>query len=433
MQAKNKTIEHAANQAISGAPGTGFLFAGLSAIVLFMLAVASLGLYHSARIGEDLGAVVDVDISRMELVRKMRDAARERVTVLHTIADTADPFEREALIGKFYGLGTVFLRNRELLIEQALDATESGLLERHRQMAIEFAPQQREVLRLIEEDQIDSARELLVQDAVPNQLGALVLLESFIEYERDRSQRVLAHAQEMAAQTRTHIALVTALGVLVSLGIAIVLHRHLRKLLETLVLARDGLELRVEERTRELTEAKDELRRLAHFDSLTGLPNRALFSEMLEKSLPRARRNNASVALLFIDLDGFKAVNDNYGHDVGDALLREAAARMQALLRGEDMVARLGGDEFTVVLADMENAHNGAATVAQKIIDSISQPFMINEIECGVNASIGVALFPADAEDADALIRAADQAMYRVKQHGKNHYLFHAPEHSDDA
>lgn len=161
----------------------------------------------------------------------------------------------------------------------------------------------------------------------------------------------------------------------------------------------------------------------AHHDDLTGLPNRALLHERLLQELAHARRNGDQLALLFLDLDRFKSVNDTLGHDSGDQLLRVAAARLSACVRESDTVARLGGDEFVVLLAGLNNPLQAAALAGQ-ILELLSQPFQISGSECFIGASIGVSVFPADGTTADELLKHADIAMYRAKAAGRGRFVF---------
>jgi diguanylate cyclase (GGDEF)-like protein/PAS domain S-box-containing protein len=162
---------------------------------------------------------------------------------------------------------------------------------------------------------------------------------------------------------------------------------------------------------------------LAQFDGLTGLPNRALLRDRFAQLIVQARRHGSSLALLFIDLDDFKMVNDTMGHAGGDELLKEVARRLLAAVRPGDTVARIAGDEFAVILGDLARAED-AALVAQKVIDRLSGPLAISGQEAFVTASIGIAAFPSDGDDAEALLAAADAAMYRAKQAGRNGYQF---------
>ncbi|HND80332.1 MAG TPA: EAL domain-containing protein [Accumulibacter sp.] len=161
---------------------------------------------------------------------------------------------------------------------------------------------------------------------------------------------------------------------------------------------------------------------LATHDELTGLPNRTLFNDRLQLALARAQRSQESIGVVFIDLDNFKVVNDTLGHDTGDQLLCQAAKRLLACVRSEDTVARLGGDEFVVLLENTDRQH--ASQTAERLLKTLSGSYHFNDEECFISGSIGVSIFPDDAEDASALMRNADSAMYRAKDHGKNTFHF---------
>ncbi|MFD2273371.1 diguanylate cyclase domain-containing protein [Undibacterium arcticum] len=159
---------------------------------------------------------------------------------------------------------------------------------------------------------------------------------------------------------------------------------------------------------------------LANFDSLTGLPNRNLFMNRLEQSLIQERRAQGKLGLLFLDIDRFKHINDSFGHAFGDSLLKEFAARLKSVLRERDTVARLGGDEFVIILAGISEYEN-AARVALKNTERIFlQPLSVDGRELHVTTSIGVSVYPEDDDEADALLKHADVAMYRAKDQGRN-------------
>lgn len=178
-----------------------------------------------------------------------------------------------------------------------------------------------------------------------------------------------------------------------------------------------------------LKEQQKQLEQIAHYDALTGLPNRVLLSDRLKLALAQAKRNDTLLAVAFFDLDGFKSVNDTYGHSVGDRLLVKLAERSQKALREGDSLARLGGDEFVAVLQGLHEVSD-SAPILERLLTAISKPVHINELKVQVSASLGVTFFPQNEEiDADQLIRQADQAMYVAKQSGKNRYHLFDAEH----
>ncbi len=171
----------------------------------------------------------------------------------------------------------------------------------------------------------------------------------------------------------------------------------------------------------QLEESKRLQRHLAYHDALTILPNRHLLHDRLQQALAQSKRSGKLAALLFLDLDGFKRINDTLGHGIGDLLLKSVAKRLKTTVRQVDTVARLGGDEFTIVLLEINHAQD-AKDVAQKILKVISQPYKIEEHELFVTASVGISIYPDDGSDIESLIRKADIAMYRAKGQGKNNY-----------
>jgi diguanylate cyclase (GGDEF)-like protein/PAS domain S-box-containing protein len=175
----------------------------------------------------------------------------------------------------------------------------------------------------------------------------------------------------------------------------------------------------------EIALARERIASLAYSDPLTGLANRTSLLPALDQAVQRARRKNAKIAVVFLDLDGFKQINDLYGHDAGDALLIELAGRLRDNLRAGDLIARLGGDEFLVVLEEVQD-HAAVEIVANKLLLETVRPYSLPGAQAAVTASIGISIFPDDAADATALIKHADMAMYSAKQAGKNCLRFYS-------
>jgi diguanylate cyclase (GGDEF)-like protein/PAS domain S-box-containing protein len=204
--------------------------------------------------------------------------------------------------------------------------------------------------------------------------------------------------------------------------------------------ARARLEKTVQERTQELADTvkrlqeeiverekiSAELKFLANHDALTGLPSLRLCKDRLERSLIESRRSQKMTAVMFIDLDGFKAVNDTYGHEFGDVVLRTTADRIKAVIREIDTVARIGGDEFIIIMSSVPDSEI-VQRVANNLIEQVGQVIQVNQIEVAVSASLGIALYPEDGTTSEELIRRADSAMYQVKNAGKNNFGFFQP------
>lgn len=176
-----------------------------------------------------------------------------------------------------------------------------------------------------------------------------------------------------------------------------------------------------------LLEQKNILAYQAHHDALTALPNRALFNDRLEQSIEKAKRNKTSLALLFIDLDRFKQINDSLGHEIGDSVLKIVTQRLKDKIRKEDTLARLGGDEFTLIMEELAISQD-SSLLAQKILEALAQPIYIDSHELYVSSSIGISLHPQDGEDAHNLLKYADTAMYKAKDEGRNNFQFYSAE-----
>jgi diguanylate cyclase (GGDEF)-like protein len=177
----------------------------------------------------------------------------------------------------------------------------------------------------------------------------------------------------------------------------------------------------------ELNASRRKIHQMAFFDSLTGLPNRALLNDRLCQTLADSAWHGQKSALMLIDMDRFKAINDTLGHRAGDQLLREAARRFSASVRPYDTVARLGGDEFTILLPDVRESED-LGRIADKLLEQFSRSFTLEGTEVFVSCSIGIAMFPQDSTDADELMKFADSAMYHAKQSGRNAFKFYSAE-----
>ena len=214
----------------------------------------------------------------------------------------------------------------------------------------------------------------------------------------------LNHFSAMASSWVNLVVVVSGLSVMMSLAVG-AFHRAVQGLLL------------------EVAQQRDEIEHLATHDKLTGLPLLRLVAHRAEMALVHARRTGEKVAVMFVDLDGFKAVNDDFGHEAGDHVLAQVATRLRACVRASDTAARIGGDEFMVVLVGLRDAE-AAGQIADGIVEAVSQPIAFASTTLTVGASVGIALFPDHAQDTNALRRVADQAMYRVKRAGKNAYAF---------
>jgi diguanylate cyclase (GGDEF)-like protein len=172
--------------------------------------------------------------------------------------------------------------------------------------------------------------------------------------------------------------------------------------------------------------ADDRVHHIAFHDDLTSLPNRLMLNQRLDRALSRHRRTGSKLAILFMDLDRFKVINDSLGHEVGDVLLRQVADRLRSQSREGDTVARMGGDEFVVLIENRESLHDISAC-ARRLVEELSAPYLLGTKDCHVTLSIGISVFPSDGSDSRALLKAADVAMYRAKEMGRNNFQYYFP------
>ncbi|MHB8745948.1 MAG: diguanylate cyclase domain-containing protein, partial [Gammaproteobacteria bacterium] len=175
--------------------------------------------------------------------------------------------------------------------------------------------------------------------------------------------------------------------------------------------------------TEEVQKANDKMGHMAHHDFLTNLPNRVLLNDRIAQAIVMAKRRGTTLAVLFVDLDNFKHINDSLGHAIGDLLLQSVAQRLCACVRGSDTVSRQGGDEFVILVSEDNDAADATLT-ANKILAALAAPHAIAEHELHVTPSIGISTYPADGNDAETLLKKADTAMYQAKEQGRNNYQF---------
>ncbi|MGH8578134.1 MAG: diguanylate cyclase domain-containing protein, partial [Gammaproteobacteria bacterium] len=261
--------------------------------------------------------------------------------------------------------------------------------------------------------------------------------------QRDLSRQLTRARRTVGQHTVQMVGVIAGLAVILGVLLHLVVTRRLNVLLNaTQRFAAGSLEVRAKLRgsdevailgqafdrmAEQVTDTQRQLERLAYHDALTGLPNRALFMDRLEHALAQAGRHDWRLALLFVDLDHFKAINDTLGHAAGDALLQQIGRRVERLLRAEDTVARLGGDEFVILLHGLSATHD-AAHVASKAAAILAVPFEVDGHELHVTASIGISLFPRDGTDSTTLLKHADAALYQAKERGRNTYVYFNPD-----
>jgi diguanylate cyclase (GGDEF)-like protein len=360
------------------------------------------------------------DASLLEVVTQQISLSESIESAAATLEATEDPTAREKEVNRL-DIPLVKLRinhNGLRYGSETLDlpADHSAAFDSH--IASQVEPHLVEVGRLAEELMANASSGAKVRVGAAEELARAS--EEFREGMRGLATLVKDEAQDRVASLRiTQLVLLSVMLLLLILEGLFLFRPAVRDV-------RKEWEQRAAEHESARAQDQQKLSYLARYDPLTGLINRFLFGDRLENAIARARRDETLVALMFLDLDDFKAVNDHYGHATGDALLKQVAKRIVGSVRETDSVGRIGGDEFTVIL-ESSNRLEDAGQVATKILDAVSEPYLVGNRELRVTASIGIAIYPLDGEDSQALLRDADIAMYSAKAAGANTYQYFTP------
>ncbi|MBT8438144.1 MAG: diguanylate cyclase [Gammaproteobacteria bacterium] len=344
----------------------------------------------------------------MSSAMAMRVAVRERAILLWHMTLLEDAFDRDELFETFYDYGSRYQQSRQKYLDSKLTESEKIYLVNLDKETSNRAPLLREFANNLMDDKKRDLYNDNLNQVLSDQIIVANILDDIIHLQQDQNEIARKRAAELISDILFQLIIWTIL-ILVS-GIFFA-----RKVVQSSI-----------RKNRLLEKANDDLERLARYDHLTGLPNRLFLLEHLELALPLATRNEYQCALFFIDLDGFKPINDTYGHEAGDEFLVKIGNRMKRVLRESDVLARLGGDEFVIVLFDIPD-NSQALTVAEKLLLILSDKYIINGNEINASASIGICFFPEKQMNVEKLISRADSAMYKAKELGKNRYYINNP------
>ena len=412
-----------------------FLFFSFTFIVILIILSNILAFEHLSNVQNDINQIIETQNTQISLMHKMRSLARERIITLQAISNEKDPFKQDESISKFHEVGGLFLEARELLVKTNLTNEENTLLKLQRETARIIVASQYNVIKLAEKGNNKEAVDYLVRFTTPAQNENMSLMDQFILYQNHQNLVLSSEAQNKIQAAYQSVFLLSFFSILLIIFVASIVIKNITAMLnvqsesienhkktqQQLADAREILELEVEQRTNQLQEANNKLQHQANHDPLTGLPNRRLYYELLSHEINKAERNNYKLAILYMDLDGFKAINDALGHAMGDVLLVNIAKRLKASLRQEDLIARLGGDEFTLCYTNIKEIEE-INLLCQRLLDNVSQPIYLEQHQCQVGFSIGVSIYPDHGTDYDTLMRVADSSMYQVKNSGKNNF-----------
>jgi diguanylate cyclase (GGDEF)-like protein len=368
------------------------IVAGFLVVLLLMASLAAVGLHYISTISGRLKDIVENNNVKIELATAMQTALRERALSMHALSVLTDPFDKDAEVQRFSALGSNYVGARQHLEQMPLSAEERDILEQIRLLTRAAQPEVEAVVDMAMNAHAEEVFERIRSVAVPKQRQIATQVSALILVQKAQTAEAVRSAEESYREVRTLMLLLGAFTLTSGLVIALFVSRQAQLAVQAL------------------------------YDPLTGLPNRSLLHDRLEQAIAGAQRARRTFAVALMDLNRFKEVNDTLGHDVGDELLREVAARLRRALRAEDTVARMGGDEFVVVLHDLTE-HDVPAFCA-KLLGSLGAHFTWEGQGIDVGASIGISLYPAHAIDPSSLIRLADIAMYAAKRSGKGYALY---------
>ncbi len=376
-------------------------------LISCLLVVIGNGLWQNQRLLEQLDHIANERTLRIQLSTDLLEAAYNRHQSLINQFLTDDPFERDALRQQYDRWGNRVGAARRALREHLVEERELALLAQQDALIPQIVELQDQVVELLAVDEQGAAQEILREELFALDRRFDERIEALRAYEREAMGEAVEQAHAVAAQSRL---LSLALGAAV-IALALLL-------LVLAARALHGLGRQVQEKALALETLSEELAHQANHDGLTGLLNRRAFFHRLEQALSLAQRQQTRLALIYVDLNNFKPVNDKYGHGVGDRLLVEIAWRMQYQLRGYDAVARLGGDEFVVLFQALEGDDVQALTT--RLRDVVCEPLKIEGRVFEPSISLGVACYPDDGDEANELLHQADVRMYAQKGRRRN-------------
>lgn len=392
--------------------GTTIAFA---IIIIILLTTTLSGLYRIHDVMGQFDQVIDTNNRQTNIMHQIMNLGQERSLILQNMLFTQNPFEWEGMQTEMNHIVGASILLHEQLLKLPSSAEELQLLELQQRQTTLTSVSQNKVANLIYDQHDEEAQQLLYDEAIPNQRTTINLMKRYIALQSQQNLDKQKTTREKVESFKEMMVLLLIVGLAVSITIAINVVMRLMKEIKRRNLIESELEERVASRTQQLSF-------LATHDALTSLPNRTLFLEQLTQSIKQSHRHDNFTAIFFMDLDGFKQVNDQYGHDAGDKVLIEISKRINETIREEDLFSRIGGDEFTLILNNLSN-QEAALPIADKIIGVVNQPIQCEDLVLNVGISIGISFYPNDGEKTDQLITLADDAMYQAKHAGKNHYV----------
>jgi len=366
-----------------------YISVGFLIVVLLMVALTFVGLKHMAQVNYQIKHIVENNNVKIELGQIMQHALQERALSMHSIAVLKDEFLQDDEFMRFNRMGTDYINARKKLENLELTENEKTILVEIKKLTRQTQPYVHEVVQLGLDNHDSIIFDKIRKLAIPKQRLIAEQVKKLVSLQQEQATMALNEGQSSYKQARYLMLLLGGVATILGILIAIFVISHVTK------------------------QAKL-LEHQALHDELTGLANRLLFDDHLKTAIIRGQRQAMSFSVILIDLNRFKAVNDSFGHNVGDLLLQEVARRLKNNVRKIDTVARLGGDEYVVILESLDSEQ--VIQFTEKLERTISQPFLLAGHEIDVGVSMGIASYPDHGQDCATLVNRADIAMYEAKR-----------------
>jgi len=379
-----------------------FYLIGFSAIFLAFIYTSVFSYQQYANLRTELTKASSNNDIQLRAAMAMRAAVRERAILLWQMTLLETPEDRKQLFNTFYSQGSEYHKSRLTLLNTELDRPEQNLIEKLDKEAANRVPELRTFSELLTNNRVQDFR-LELSKVLKDKTTIAGLLDRFISLQQTQNEEIWqdsAHKME------------SLLSELITRMVLIILGGFLFAVYVMVTTSKQNKLIRI---------ANQELHHLACHDNLTGLPNRRFLLHQLDIVLAAAKRKQHKAAIIFIDLDDFKPINDTYGHDIGDQCLQDVSNRISKVIRGSDMLGRLGGDEFLLILSEIDSSTQAIAVI-QKVLAIISEDIPIEDGITNLSASIGLYIYALEEINAEEAITLADKAMYQAKKMGKNQF-----------
>ena len=384
---------------------------------------------------DDVSLIFNKKIAQTNILYSV---TQKRSLLLTTMFNTIDMFELDELYQKINDQASLFIKAKKKLLDIGLTDEEKIIFLAAQKETQKLSPIIVNTAEYLINDEYLEAIKLWNIQTLAIHVKATRLYQELIQNQQKQIKEQLAAIEAKRFKILSIINFLSITTFIVGLFLSILFSRKIKENNHKITALNASLEAKVHKRTLKLKEtnqkleqeiikteeSKKKLQYIAHYDSLTKLPNRAFFTKQLKQAFIAAKKQQKSFALLFIDLDRFKIINDTLGHDMGDLLLQQVSNRLRSCIRQGDFIARIGGDEFTIIANNITNKKQ-IKYLSQRIIDQLSTAYELNNQQIQSGCSVGIAVYPTDAQDPQMLTKKADTAMYYIKETGRNDYAFY--------